>query len=247
MIYSSRNSRLGDCIWHAQILRKIGGEHTFYVPPAYLPEVSECLEGTEIAVKDIVFSPSDALSSWIACGRFHYKGLDWQNQTDLVEYLMKWGNNIARECGIDDAVFRHRQEMLCDFPAIQRHVEAPDFDILIINAQPGSAQCNGFDNREMNQLIAKLAEKHKVLCTNPTDATTPEFRGTLCQIGNLSLRAKLIVAVSTGAAACIHNIFGEVRTMLFLDPIRLDFRRKNISHHKNCGEMEAALTKEGWL
>lgn len=247
MRWTSANGHLGDQLWHAQILRRIGGKHEFYVPPAYMPEIAECLEGTEVEVKDIVFSPADALSTWIACGRFYSKGLDWHNQTDLVDYLMKWGNNIARECGVVPAPFLHRQQMLCDFPAIQRHVDAPEFDILIINAQPGSAQVVGFDNREMNALIAKLASKHKVLCTNPTDSGAPEIMTSICGIGNLSLRAKLIVAVSTGAAACIHNTFAEPNTMLLLDPIRLDYGRHNITHFANCREVESVLQIGGWL
>lgn len=247
MRFTSANGHLGDQVWHAQMLRRIGGKHEFYMPPAYMPEIAECLEGTEIEVKDIVYSPADALSTWIACGRFHLKGLDWQNQTDLVDYLMKWGNNIARECGVTETVFRHRQEMLCDFPAIQKPIIAPEFDILIINANPGSAQCNGYCSREMNVLIGKLAAKQKVLCTNPTDADAPQIQTSICGIGNLSCRAKLIVAVSTGAAACIHNVFSEPRTMLFLSPIFLDYGRSNLSHHKDCAEMEASLKEEGWL
>lgn len=247
MIYTSANGHLGDAVWSAIAFRKIGGQHTFYVPFHYIGCITECLEGTEIEVKEISTAPPDALSTWIACGRYEGSGVRYNHQTDLVAYLLQWSNAMARECGVAKTLFQQRQDMLCDFPAIQRDVEAPEFDVLVVNAQPLSGQCPQFDNREMTTLIAQLAEKHKVLCTNPVELDVPRIDTGICGIGNLANRAKLVVAVSTGASACIHNVFAEPRTMLLLSPIVLDYGRKNMSHFNNCREVEIALRLEGWL
>lgn len=247
LIYTSANAHLGDCLWHANILRHIGGKHTFYAPSVYMPELSECLEGTEIEVKDILHSPADALSTWIACGRFESQGVRYDNQTDLVAYLLQWANAIGRECGEPKTLFRQRQDMLCTFPAIQRDVDAPAFDVLVVNAQPLSGQCPQFDNAELNALIERLATKHRVLCTNPNTAGAPTIQISICGIGNLANRAKIVVAVSTGASACAHNIFGEPRTLLLLAPIVLDYGRTNLSHFNNVSEVTEQLKAEGWL
>jgi hypothetical protein len=247
MIYTNANGHLGDAVWHAIILRKIGGHHTFYVPQPYMRCINECLEGTDIEVKDMAGAPADALSAWIACGRFESHGVRYQHQTDIVHYLLQWANAIGRECGEPRTLFQQRQDMLCRFPAIQRDIEAPEFDVLVVNAQPLSGQCPQFDNREMNTLIVMLAEKHKVLCTNTVEVDAPVIDTSICGIGNLANRAKLVVAVSTGASACIHNKFAETRTMLLLAPIVLDYARSNMSHFNNCREVEIALRLEGWL
>lgn len=248
MIYTSANSHLGDCTWMANILYRIGGEHDFYVPEPYMRCIAECLESTDTKVKDIVHSPREALSSWIACGRFDRQGVSYRNQVDLVEYLMQWGNAISRECGHPHAMFTQRQEILCSFPAIRREFEAPEFEILIVNCPPLSGQAPGWDQGEMDVLIGWLSKRHKVLCTNPTTIDVPVFTGSICAIGNLSCRAKLVIAVSSGGAACIHNEWNEsVPKMIFLHPIVLNYGRGDIHHFANCAEMTKSLHSEGWL
>lgn len=247
MIYATCNAHLGDAVWAAIMLRHIGGQHTFYMPRPYMRCISECLEGTEVEVKDMADAPPDARSTWIACGRYEGSGVRYNHQTDLVEFLMQFGNAMARENGIAQTMFRLRQDMLCPFPAIQRDVEAPEFDILFVNAKPLSGQCPELKDAEMDALIWKLASKHKVLCTNPTDVDVPQIQTSICGIGNLANRAKLVVAVATGAAACVHNVFAETRTMLLLHPIVLNYGRTNLSHHRNCSDVEQQLVKEGWL
>lgn len=249
MIFTSANSHLGDSLWAAIALRRIGGQHTFHVPYPYLAEIMECLEGTNIRVRDIQEAPADALSTWIACGRYERSGVLWRNQTDIIDFLMQWANAMARECGVSETLFKYRQDMLCDFPAIQRDVEAPEFDVLVVNAAPLSGQAPGWDNGEMDVLIGWLARKHRVLCTNPTTAKdVPVFRGSIAAIGNLSTRAKAIVAVSTGASACVNNAWNsEIPKWIFLSPQFLNYGRSDIIHCENVEAAVKSLKTEGWL
>lgn len=235
MIYTSANSHLGDIAWFCHVARRLKGTHQYYVPVEYHWQVAEMLEGTQVELLDIKDAPPDALSTWIACGRFESQGVTYANQTDMVAYLMRWNNALLREAG-EDFQFTKREEMLFNFGAIRRNLCAPQFDILVINSPPLSGQCHEWDQGQMDDLIHTLGNTGTVLCTNPC-RYAPSISASICGIGNLSLRAKKIVAVASGAHWMIHSPWSQhIEKTLFLDPIRLDYGGGNIRHAKNVAE-----------
>lgn len=254
MIYTSANSHIGDCCWALNVLTRIYGSHKFHCPVEYhwqLHEiVVECLIGCEIELLPLETAPADALNTWIACGRFEHAGVRYENNVDMVDFLLRWSRAMMVEGGMPPT-FHEREDLLFRFPAIKRNVVAPELDILVINGAPRSGQCPGWDNEEMDELISDLGFAHKVVCTNCTTAANDDKEGfittisaSLCNIGNLSLRAKLIVAVASGAHWMVHNPWRTCPLYLFLDPIRLNYG-KEIPHAANVGEMRELL--RAWL
>lgn len=247
MIYASQNSHLGDIAWHCQILQLIGGSHEYYVPEEYAWQVREMVNGlvdVEVLTSE---APKEALSTWIACGRFEDRGVRYEHNIDLIEYLCRWGNEIARENGSE--FWFERGDLLASFPAILRNFAAPEFDVLVVNSPPRSGQCPRWEQREMDCLIHELSNNCRVIQTNtPYEMFLGVIKASLCNIGNLSLRAKLVIAVAAGPAFGALNVWRTCPIYLLLDPIRLDYGEAHpVTHCASVGELRERLTKDGWL
>lgn len=253
MIYTSGPSHLGDCLWALHVIRKIPGLHQFYCPVEYHWQLQECADN--IVLADIKSAPVDAVNTWIAANSF--PPVVYENNIDVVEYLLRWDNALLKE-GLKEALrlggwdptmsFERRQDVLFDFPVIRRNVVAPEFDILVVNCPPGSNQCPEWNQVHMDELIFQLGKNHRVLATNLTTSGAATVSASVCNIGNLSLRAKCVLAVASGAHWCIHNLWNaHVPKYLFLEPQRLDYGRGDITHAKNVAQMRDELKKGGWL
>lgn len=245
MIYSSRNSHLGDCAWHLQILQNVPGRHLYWVPEEYRWQLAECSPDVCFLKHD----PPEGLNTWIACGRFEGQGIRYEHNTDLIEYLVRWANAIAKEAGAPSVL--DRKDMLMSFPAIQRNVVAPDFDVLVINSPPRSGQCPRWDQGEMNELIYELADRYRLLVTNRNEEieNDPSFiSASLCNIGNLSLRAELVIGVASGPIWGALNIWRTCPIYVFLDPIKLDYGRDHpVNHAVSVADTREQLKRDGWL
>lgn len=231
MNYTSGPSHLGDIIWALIWLRRIPGSHTLFCPVEYHAQLLECVEGREISIRASAFAPPDAKCTWIGCNRF--PGITWAMQPDLVKFLMEWGNAMAGENGLPPQ-FIERQDMLCDWPQIERFEDQGEFDALVINCHPLSGQCPRMNHDELDSLIAELGDRHRVIVTNPTTATNvKQVNISISKIGNLATQAKFIVAVASGASACIHSIYSmPVKKYLMLDsPLTLDYGGIPMPHH----------------
>lgn len=260
MIYTSANGHLGDTVWALHVICRIYGQHKFYCPREYhwqlFDIVADCKD-CNIELLPLEDAPKDALNTWIACGRFEHAGVRYENNIDMVDYLLRWSRAMMVE-GDMPPTFGNREDLLFDFPAICRNVVAPEFDVLVVNSPPLSGQCPGWDQGEMDGLIHDLAgigHGRRVLCTNPTTADHFQLIGvrdynvntvsaSLCNIGNLSLRAKLVVATASGAHWCIWNPWRTCPLYLFLSPQKLDYGQK-IPHAANVAEMREHLRE--WL
>lgn len=260
MIYTSANSHLGDICWHCQIMKWCGSGHTYYVPLEYHWQIHECLEGSDtrlLALEELKGDTDEdhARNTWIACGRFE-PDVHYENNIDLVEYLTRWAEKIGAEANGCYTPYR-RRDLLTSFPAILRNVVAPEFDVLVINSPPRSGQCPGWNEIEMDGLIEKLiwagsnstkGIRHRVLCTNKNMANAEVISASLCNIGNLSLRAKLVVGVASGPIWGALNIWRTCPIYVFLDPIRLNYGPEHPVHHAvSVADMTEQLTRDGWL
>ncbi len=248
MNYTSANSHLGDIAWHCQIMQRIQPQcGRFIVPQEYFWQTQEMLEGCDVKAQtvDMPGTYAEAVSTWIACGRFEQNGVRYEHNIDLVEYLCHWADQIALENG--SAHKFERADLLSSFPAILRNVAAPEFDVLVINSPPRSGQCPGWDQGEMDVLIEQINHKNKVICTNATDAGVSVISGSLCNIGNLSLRAKLVIGVASGPIWGALNIWRTCPIYLFLDPIKLDYGAGPIPAAASVDAMWDLLNKDGYL
>lgn len=242
MIYSSRNSHLGDIAWHCQILQRIPGHHLFWVPEEYRWQVAEMSPQIHLLKND----PPDALNTWIACARFEQQGVKYEHNIDLIEYLTRWAGAIGKEAG--QLLPFERHDLLASFDAIKRNVVAPEFDVLIVNSPPKSGQCPKWDQGEMNGLISDLAHSYRVVCTNSLPHAIPVISGSLCNIGNLSLRAKFVVGVASGPMFGALNIFRTCPIYIFLDPIVLNYGPDHpVNHAVSVEDMREQLKRDGYL
>lgn len=250
MIYTSGVSHAGDVVWALNVLTRIYGSHKFHCPVEYHWQLREALDGSvgDIELLPLETAPADALNTWIACGRFEHAGVRYENNVDMVDFLLRWSRAMMVEGGMPPT-FHEREDLLFRFPAIKRNVVAPEFDILVVNSPPLSGQCPGWDQGEMDGLIRDFSRKWKVLTTNNTAACFEEVKtvsASLCNIGNLSLRAKLVVATASGAHWMVHNPWRTCPLYLFLDPIRLRYSEtQEIPHAATVGEMRELL--KYWL
>lgn len=248
MNYTTANSHLGDCAWLMIALRRIPGPHTVFCPTEYHPQLQDFCENRRIELQPLESAPADARNTWIGCGRFESKGVKWAGQQDIVGFLMQWSNCLCEENGIQPQ-FLNRTDFLADCPQIARETDVPEFDALVINAQPRSGQIPRYDNAEMDALIERIATRHRVICTNPTTAVGANaVNKTMCEIGNLALRAQFIVANATGPSWGIHSVWSQnVRTYMLLDPLFIDYGRVLPHHGLVKDGVEQQLIQDGWL
>lgn len=245
MILSGGCCHLGDLIWAARLLHAVPGLHDFYMNATYVPEMTAILEGTGISVFDQEGKPEEFLRNtdcWIANGR---SGFPYDHPRDIVDFIRRYMNALGEQAGFPN-VFPDRYSMLTQFPSTLKHCPAPEFDILALNTDPGSYQCPNYSNDEFDVLLSELGKKQKVLAINPTKSV-PWGRFNIAQIGNLSMRAKLIIGGASGPVFPTFNIWNTtIPRYVFLDPIFLDYGMPCISH-SNTEVMRLTLQENGWL
>lgn len=241
-------SHAGDIFWTLIALRRIPGPHTLFCPPEYHANLAECCEGRQITLDVPTNAPAGTPCSWIGSQRFASQGLTWSNQGDIIGFLMRWSNCLCAEACILPQ-FIQRSDMLAEFPAIARHYDAPDFDVLICNCHAGSGQTPRLDFGDFDGLIEQLGAKYRVICTNATKAeNVTVINATICQIGNLALRAKFIVAVGSGCGWGIHSVWSQnIPKFLFLEPQTLDYGGAFMPCHGLVFGMRQELQSVGWL
>ncbi len=165
----------------------------------------------------------------------------------IIGFVLNYLNHLGGMCGTPAPVFTDREQFLFDIPRGHR---IPQFDILVVNAQPTSGQVPEFDNAQMNDLITKLALHNSVICTNPTTAKNALTADcSILRIGQMAQRCSLIVGVATGPIWTTFNRQNRhVRRHILLSPMRLDYGPAvPIACHANMASVEAALQSEGWL
>lgn len=248
MNLSSGPSHCGDIFWVLVALRRIPGPHIMFCHPEYHSNLAECCEGRDIKLQNAADAPPSTPCSWIGSQRFRNKGVVWSNQPDLIDFLLGWNNCLCEEAGVGPQ-FSHRQDLLAEFPAIARHHDAPDFDVLVCNCHAASGQTPRVDYAELDGLIEALGKQHKVICTNPTKAeNVTTISATICQIGNLALRAKFVVAVASGCHWGIHSVWSQdIPKFLFCEPQVLNFGGAPMPTHGLVSGMTQQLQSVGWL
>ena len=122
--------------------------------------------------------------------------------------------------------------------------------LFVINCHPLSGQCGRMKHSELDTLIAEIGDKHRTIVTNLTPATNVrQVSLSVSKVGNLVKQAKFVVAVSSGASACLHSVFSQdVRKYLFLDdPLFLNYSGTPMPRHGLVSGMRAQLQADGFL
>jgi len=176
-----------------------------------------------------------SVNAWRGADGFWYAHPD---RNDFVKFhLEAWFPLLCERIEVENPM-RTPADMLFDYPALQMPV--PDlvpFDVLVMNAPPGSGQFEAFSATELDNIICELEfNKVKVVATG-SGFPKPHFSVT--QIGQMSLHCHTILMVSTGPSWPTFNVWNK--DSIKLRVILLDAERVNLAPFTvHCSRIEEA-------
>ena len=234
----------GDNLVHLNFLRKQAIAHpdilfVHYCDPKQhqqLAEVISDLPNLKVCGEEI---PKDAIDAWINTGAKHMGPNGWdqkgyldthKHRWDWVNFHLNWFARLSKLMQLENPV-KTPMDLLFDVPNIHKSkAGGKDFDFLIINSKPASGQLPSFHDFCFDQLIFRVRGRgYSVACTQNTHIqgcfVTSQNQYSLLDIGNLSLRVKYIVGVSTGPIWLCSNIWNvesvKYRIVIHGQPMRV--------------------------
>lgn len=209
----ANGAHCGDALWSLSYLRRLSGDHTFYVRPDFVEAFAILAADSRVRVDSVDHLPSDAQDMWIANGRHEGSGIQWQCQEDIIGYVKDYHNAFGEG-------WKERSDMLFDWTWL-RPLKWRD-SILILNTPPMSGQCPEYSQDEMNQLAVDLTlDGHRVVMVN---GTPNEHAYSLLQIACLSASAKMIIGGASGPFFVTMNTAAkDCHRIVLLDPMKLDY------------------------
>jgi len=170
---------------------------TFYVAPSYIPEL-EIHRSHQVTLMPLADKPDDAIDSWI--GNLL---LEKRTGTSIFSYAKnrydevygEWFKILSKKIGV-----KNHFKWPITHPKLKPGPMV--YDWLIINSKPLSGQWQDYDEQQMDDWIRTLPG-YKI--------TTKRMEGIECtntnllEIGNISIRAKGIVAINTSPIICCLN------------------------------------------
>jgi len=244
----STSANLGDCLWCLQFLRRLGGHHAFYCKSEYMGQLRELMADTLVEIGDVNDRPPDSEDCWIANARFEQQGVRYGSTLNIIAFVQQYMNHLGGLAGTPAPVFTDPKQFLFELP--RPNFRVPQFDVLVVNAQPTSGQVPEFDNAHLNDLIARLAIHYSVITTNPTTARNAlTYDATILRIAELSCHCSLIIGVATGPIwATFNTRNASTPRHILLSPQWLDYGPTvPIANHANVNSVQAALERTGWL
>jgi hypothetical protein len=250
---------LGDNLVHLNFLRRCAqkypeiafthtsrGEHFAQLQPlvADLPNLTLYPDAT----------PHDAIDAWRGAeGHWYAHPL----RNNFLAYHLDWFRHLAAQMGLESPI-TCAADMLFDYPAVGPSlVDAPFYDLLIVNSQPNSGQWSGFSAAGFDDLVAQLIDDgHRVLTTAPTataaDCTQlyfphPNRALDVTAIGRLSQRVKCIIGCVTGPMWPTFNIWAKPALRLhLLDHERVELTANTV-HANSLSLVPEILAERGLL
>lgn len=239
----SDHAHLGDLQWCLTAMSRLHGPHVLCCKPEYVQALQELVVDTDITVEDLSHVRPSSFDAWIASGAFESEGVRYRDDIDIMGFVQRYFNAMGRAAGLGEP-FPTREGMLCGWPSISIKPTSPIFTgILVINADPKSGQCPSYSSSEMDALIQNMeAAGHSVCSIEGADLS-------LVQIGDLSIRAKLIVGCATGPWWPTLNTWNiSTQRICMLDPMRLDYGPGvPIVHAKNAMDVQLIMKGMGFL
>src|SRR5215475_4918855 len=233
---------LGDNLIHLHFLRKVAlanpdTQFVHFAQWQYLRELRDLIQDVpNLSLSDFNYMlPSDSTNSWRGADGFWYshpKRLDF-----VAFHLEAWFPRLCERMKVANPM-REPKDMLFDYPAIQNPVpDAVPFDVLLIDAPPGSGQFQSYSKSGMERLLDDLEASGQRVVTSGTGY--PDRIFSAAQIGNLSLNCHTIVMISTGPSWPTFNIWNQDSIKLRL--ILLDEERVNLAPNSmHCGNIDHA-------
>lgn len=180
----------------------------YYALKEHLYQLKEFLSSSNIFLASLEYKPACSIELWGDNPLFKLRNDDENNVYSMNEYLKIFYNNVLRILGINFKINRYcyrDNELITRYNKI--HDKYKNFDILILNSQPRSNQYN-YNKTEWDNYILSLNKTFKVLTTTKIEnlLCTVDDNLTVKDIGSLSTKAKVIIAINSGVVPALLNI-----------------------------------------
>lgn len=144
------------------------------------------------------------------------------------------------------------EHLLFDYPALEKVVEEPARDFLVIDAEPHSGQLKPMAKHGSGYLDQFIALLRNSGYDVRTTSACKKDGYTITQIGALALKCRHVVGVMTGPAwPCIsttrHHLTSEGRRTIFLLDNGEKLGLPGVEQCANVEELLEIARKEGWL
>jgi hypothetical protein len=214
-VYHLHNSyHLGDNLYNFIVFYNIKNyieEHNikifYYALEEHLSQVSEFVCSPNICLLDLKLKPSTSIELWGDEPLFKFHKDDENNPYSMNVFLITFYNNVLNVLNIDFTINRF---FYIDEELVNRYEKIPDkykdFDILIINSQPRSFQYD-YVKSEWDDYIVYLSRHFNVLTTTKVYdlLCTYDDKLTVKDIGSISRKAKVIIAINSGVLPTLLN------------------------------------------
>lgn len=248
----------GDNLLHLHFLRALVKRDptltfTHAVPGYEIPQLHEVIEDLpQIKLVDIDVTGRKGVDGWKNVDGF------WDSHSlknNFCAFYLNWFGVLATRMGLVSP-FSKPNDLLFDYPAIQKPVLNRHWDFLVINSRPGSGQLRAYESLfSFDPLIARIAAKHKrVACTQPTKVPgvicTSEAGVSITGIGNLSLRCDNIFGVSTGPSWPTFNVWNKDTVklrLIMVDKEQLGGLSPQLEQVESFGQAEEILEEKNLI
>jgi hypothetical protein len=165
-------------------------------------ELAPFIEGVpQVELADIADYPGGGIDTWInSDGSWDAPFI---NHNWVFEHIGHF-RRLSKELGVSE-VIKTRDDFLFSYPELYRGnslTEASKGAVLLINSRPMSGQFQAYDTNSFAALVKWIQDEKGLNCitTEPTCLcpSTIEAKLSVAQIGALSRRCKVVMAVDTG-------------------------------------------------
>lgn len=245
MVFSC-GAHAGDAMWALMFLRKLGSHQNFFTHDYLVADFRELMADTDIYVGPLSEWDGSGFNCWVADAQFEGDGVVWQCQHDIMEFVMRYFNSMARRIiGID--LFFDRSDMLWDSASIGPAKTPELIDCLIVCADPLSGQCPEFSRSELyEQIVIPMTARYgKVIVANAADGQPSGY--TFSQIGAMATVSKRIICLPNGPAWSTFNKWTTAERIVFLSPMHINYGVQQYHHVANVTQAAALAKQLGWL
>lgn len=211
-------AHLGDCLFQIHYINKLLEKHKninviFYCNEDYHYQLNEFIIFKEnTTLSPLTNIPSNAIDTWITRDVPGKKEmLEKLNNDGLYDvFYVSFFQGLSEVLGLTSPINEPKDMLIHNKELLNNNSLSGDLDYLFINSTPMSGQFRDYDNNRLNSVIAELSKTGKIITTAPNSCGAPctlDYKLTLMGIGNLSIKAKKIIAINTSPTIACLNIF----------------------------------------
>lgn len=249
--------RLGDNLAHLHFLRALAKAYPqdrfiHYARMAYLPQLIEVvcdLDNITLAESSARWGHEDAIDGWKNAGGRWERDPEKNN---YAKFYLEFFRELARRMGLHSPLATPT-DLLFDYPAIKGAMPPPaqKIDWLVVNSRPLSGQWLGYDERALENLCRRLAQRGNVITTQKLHGLpcTQDWGLSVTGIGAVSMYSENILMVATGPSWPTWNVWNRdtVKCRIVFNDTEIVELAPNTHHARTVGEAVKMLELRGAL